>query len=69
MAGKLSYEDMEQKVKELENKAGEYTTTKDALKLFSHAFESSVDGVAMGNTENKIICVNEAFAKMFHILR
>jgi len=54
MTDKLSYEELEQKVNE-----------KDVLKLFSHAFESSVDGVAMANTENKIICVNEAFAKMF----
>jgi len=65
MAGKLSYEELEQKVKELENKAGEYTTTKDALNLFSHSFEYSIDGLAMANTDNKIICVNEAFAKMF----
>ena len=54
MTGKLYYKELEQKVNE-----------KDVLKLFSHAFESSVDGVAMANTENNIICMNEVFAKMF----
>jgi PAS domain S-box-containing protein len=65
MAGKLSYEELEQKVKELEKKAVEYEKVKDALKLFSHAFESSIDGLAMGNNENRFTYTNETFAKMF----
>jgi PAS domain S-box-containing protein len=69
MAGKLSYEELEQKVKELEKKAVEYEKVKDALKLFSHAFESSIDGLAMGNTENRFTHVNETFAKMFDYSR
>jgi len=65
MAGKLSYEELEQKVKELEKKAVEHEKVKDALKLFSHAFESSIDGLAMGNNENRLTYLNETFAKMF----
>jgi len=65
MAGKLSYEELEQKVKELEKKAVEHEKVKDALKLFSHAFESSIDGLAMGNNENRFTYANETFAKMF----
>jgi PAS domain S-box-containing protein len=65
MAGKLSYEELEQKVKELEKKAVECEKVKDALKLFSHAFESSIDGLAMGNNENRFTYANETFAKMF----
>ena len=44
---------------------GQKVKEKDALKLFLHSFESSIDGLAMGNTENRITYVNEAFAKMF----
>ena len=65
MAGKPTYEELEKRVKELEKKAFECEKVKDSLKLFSHSFESSIDGVAMGNTENRIIYANEAFAKMF----
>jgi len=65
MAGKLSYEELEQKVTELEKEAVQRKGVKDALKLFSHSFESSIDGLAMGNTENRITYVNEAFARMF----
>jgi len=69
MAGKLSYEELEQKVKELEKKAFEHKKVKDALKLFSHSFECSIDGIAMGNTENRFTYVNETFAKMFDYSR
>jgi len=65
MADKLSYEELEQKVKELEKKAVEQKKVKDALKLFSHSFESSIDGLAMGNIENRFTYTNEAFAKMY----
>ena len=37
----------------------------EALKLFSHSVDSSVDGIAMGNPESRITYVNETFAKMF----
>jgi len=35
------------------------------LRLFSHSVESSADGIAMGNFENRITYVNEAFVGMF----
>jgi PAS domain S-box-containing protein len=60
-----TYEELEQRVKELEKKAFEDEKAKDALELFSHSVESSIDGIAMGNTENRITYVNEAFARMF----
>jgi len=65
MAGKPSYEELEQKVTELEKEAVEHKKVKDKLKLFSHSFESSIDGLAMGNTENRITYVNETFSKMY----
>ncbi len=39
--------------------------TEEALKLFEHATESSVDGIAMGDLNNKITYVNKAFTRMF----
>jgi len=65
MTGKQSYEELEQKVTELEKEAVEHKKVKDSLKLFLHSFESSIDGLAMGDTENRFSHVNEAFAKMF----
>jgi PAS domain S-box-containing protein len=65
MAGTLSYEELEQKVTELEKEANQHKEIKDALTLFTHSAESAVDGIAMGNTENRITYVNEAFARMF----
>ncbi len=37
----------------------------EALRLFSHSVESSVDGMAMGDLNGKITYVNKAFARMF----
>ncbi len=37
----------------------------EKLKIFSHAADSSVDGIAMGNLENRITYVNDAFVRMF----
>ena len=65
MAGKLSYEDLEKSVKELEKEAVDRKKRKETLKLFSHSVESSIDGIAMGNTESRITYVNETFTKMF----
>ena len=65
MARKPTYEELERKVKELEKEAVQHKEEKDALRLFSHSVDSSIDGIAMGNTENRITYVNETFAKMF----
>jgi len=65
----LSHEELKQKVKELEKKVGELEKTKEWLNLFSRSFERSVDGIAMGDIENKIIYANEALANMFGYLR
>jgi len=37
----------------------------ERLRLFSQAVDSSIDGIAMGDLENRITYVNEAFVKMF----
>ena len=65
MAGKPKYEELERKVKELENEAVQHKQPKDVLRLFSHSVDSSIDGIAMGNSENRITYVNETFARMF----
>ncbi|MCK4273066.1 PAS domain S-box protein, partial [bacterium] len=37
----------------------------ETLRLFSRAVDSSVDGIAMGNLENRIAYANDAFVRMF----
>ncbi len=37
----------------------------EALRLFSHSTDSSVDGIAIGDLEGRITYVNDAFAGMF----
>ena len=34
-------------------------------RLFSHAVDSSIDGLAMGDLEGRITYVNDAFVRMF----
>jgi PAS domain S-box-containing protein len=65
MADTLSYEELTQKVKELENRLGEYEKTKEWLNLFSRSFEHSIDGLAIADTENKLVYANDAFANLF----
>jgi len=65
MTKKPTYEELERKVKELEKEAVQHKEEKDALRLFSHSVDSSIDGIAMGNAENRITYVNETFARMF----
>ena len=65
MTKKPTYEELERKVKELEKEAVQHKEEKDTLRLFSHSVDSSIDGIAMGNAENRITYVNETFARMF----
>ncbi len=39
--------------------------TEDKLRLFSHAVDSSIDGIAICNVDDKVIYVNDAFVKMW----
>jgi PAS domain S-box-containing protein len=39
--------------------------SEEALRLFSQAVDSSIDGIAMGDLESRITYVNETFVKMF----
>jgi PAS domain S-box-containing protein len=65
MARNPTYEELELKVKELKKEAVLRKQAEDALRLFSHSVDSSIDGIAMGNTENRITYVNETFDRMF----
>ena len=65
MDKKPTYKELKKRIQELETELTQHKKAKDWLKLFSHSFESSPDGLAMGNIEKRITYVNEAFAKMF----
>ncbi|MGM0382106.1 MAG: PAS domain S-box protein [Thermodesulfobacteriota bacterium] len=67
MTGKLSYQQLEQRVKELEKESLDHKKARDPLPFLTHLFESSIDGLAVviGNAEKRIIYVNQVFAKMF----
>ncbi len=39
--------------------------TEEKQRLFSHALDSSIDGLAMGDLEGRITYVNDAFVRMF----
>ena len=53
------------RVKELDHAQAERKQAEERLRLFRHAVESLVDGMAMGHFDGRIIYVNEAFARMF----
>ena len=65
MARKSTYEELEQRVKELQNEVAKHKRAEEKLRLFSQAVDSSVDGIAMGNLEDRIAYVNEEFARIF----
>ena len=65
MAEKPTYKELKQRIQELEKEIVQHKKVKNALTLFSHSIEGSNDTIAIGNTENNIIYVNEVFARMF----
>ena len=64
MAKKRTYEQLKQKVRELEKEAAELKQAEEEMKKFSAAVEQSIDGIAIGDLEPKLAYVNDAFAQM-----
>ena len=50
---------------EIARNVTERKQAEEKQKLFSHALDSSIDGLAMGDLEGKITYVNDAFVRMF----
>ena len=64
MTRKPTYEQLKQKVRELEKEAAERKQAEEEMKKFSAAIEQSIDGIAIGDLEPKLAYVNDAFAQM-----
>ena len=71
MADKLTYEELEQRVKELEKGAVERERAEVALhenqRLLNSILESTVDGILVGDRDGTFSYVNSRFAEMWHI--
>jgi PAS domain S-box-containing protein len=69
MAGTLSYEELKQKVKELEKKAFEHTQAEEALKdseqKYRTLFEDSRDAISISTRDGNYIAFNQAFLDLF----
>ena len=73
MAGKPSYEELEQRVKALEKGTVERIRAEEALhenqKLLNSILESTGDGILVGDRNGTFSYVNSRFAEMWHIPR
>jgi PAS domain S-box-containing protein len=69
MAGTLSYEELKQKVKELEKKAFEHTQAEEALKeseqKYRTFFENSKDAISISTRDGNYIAFNQSFLDLF----
>ena len=64
MAGKVTHEDLEQRVKDLEKQLNDFKQNRERINYFSSAVEQSFDGLAVVDLDGNIIELNEALAKM-----
>ncbi len=64
MKKKPTYEELEQRVKELEGETHERKRTEEEIAKLGPAVAQSIDGIAIGDLEPKLISVNDAFARM-----
>ncbi len=64
MTGKLSYEELEQKIKLLEKQIKDLKQVEGRLRLLNTAVEQSKDGFIVADLEGNIIELNETFARM-----
>ncbi|MBW2217579.1 MAG: PAS domain S-box protein, partial [Deltaproteobacteria bacterium] len=64
MAGKVTHEDLEQRVKDLEEQLNDFKQNRERINYFSSAVEQSFDGLAVVDLDGNIIELNEALAKM-----
>ena len=64
MAGKPTYEELEQRVEELEKTDNERTSFDRKLKLLSLAVDQSSEGIAVSGLDGNLQYLNNAFAEM-----
>ncbi|MBL7178270.1 MAG: PAS domain S-box protein [Desulfobacteraceae bacterium] len=64
MAKKPTYEQLEQRVKELEKEAVERRRLEERMRLFSLSIEQSSEGIAIVDMDGNLKYLNDAFAKM-----
>ncbi len=64
MAGKPTYEELEQRVEELEKAVNDRTSFDRQLKLLSLAVDQSSEGIAMSDLDGNLQYLNNAFAEM-----
>ncbi len=65
MARKTSYEELEQRIKELENEALVRRDVERDLRMFETAVESSFNAIGITDLEGQLIYVNDACVKMW----
>jgi PAS domain S-box-containing protein len=65
MAQKPSYEELEQRVKELEKEALGLRKVEKDLRIFKTAVESSINAIGITDLEGKLIYVNDSCVKMW----
>ena len=64
MAEKSTYEELEQRIKELEKSANDQLSLEKQLKILSLALNQSSEGVAVVDMDGNLKYLNNAFAKM-----
>ncbi len=64
MAGKPTYEELEQRVEELEKAVNDRTSFDRQLKLLSLAVDQSSEGIAVSDLDGNLQYLNNAFAEM-----
>ena len=71
MPGKPTYEELEQRNKDLEKKAVKYKLIEEALReseeLLRATIESTADGILVVNEKGQVICTNERFVQLWRI--
>ncbi len=64
MAKKPTYEELEQKVKELEKEAAEHKLAEKALRVKDSAVASSISAIAIADPEGNLTYINDSFLKL-----
>ena len=65
MAKKLTYQELEQRVKELEKEALGSRKVEMDLRIFKTAVESSINAIGITDLEGKLIYVNDSTVKIW----
>ena len=64
MARKPTYEELEQKVKELEKEAAEHKLAEKALRAKDSVVASSISAIAIADPEGNLTYINDSFLKL-----